>query len=1744
MRKKLAGSSPPAASPCSTLDNVLPIITTTAAATGSSSSKNKSATRTRSSCSSSEERNDTPYNNKYTNNTPYNNTNNNTNMPTTRTTTTLPIPEEANASASNTNTTTTTAIPLLSRSVQTPGIAPASRLLAPDPYAAARVLKGEIHNVLTVMRAEEYISTNRFVDELDVMHPIAQQLQSVHLLLLGQTIMDPSMLLTYLKPFCVAIQHSEIRAAVTGACLNALHKFVLYGFIVPGGDDDDDALCGPALAMIAESLLECRFEEPEEHPSLSLSSSRSIISNKLGVAAAAAGNRERSMTSRAFKNNNTNSNLASYYTLTPAQEEEHVVLKLLELSALVVRCSLQEQALLDSHILVGLLETCLHVSHKAKRASPLLKSAAADALSQMVLQVFAGTGTPILQTRHEILVKLAGLLNPSLHAPQVTHTSLTLMNIALETCRDPLTPADIAILQNDLCKYLLLTSTTHDVYILTLTLRVIFNLFQSIRNHLKVPLEVFLTSVHLRILEGDTRPEEKEVALESLLEFCQEPELMQDIYLNYDCDVACTNLFEAIVQALGKVALPGGWNPTALMMMMMTMQDDLTERTEEDGGDEHDKTTASRSMHNGGNGSKNSVSTKDPPTVATGSSSMSATTTMGAGVPVLHAESTPLTILNRLSLNGLLAILDSIAKRCRISNKNANTRLHRTLERRTSSVSVTSGGTSSDGDDTEDDEEDDVDSTDVSLGHLEMAPPPSSLQPLPENEFRERKLRKMALSKVTRAFNCNAMSEDWLEMAVQLELVEKTADAKGVSEFFFSAPGIDKVKLGIYLSKGPNEDWPFHAHVRTSFAALFDFNGLNFGAALRKFLSKFRLPGEAQCIDRLMETFSKEYYEQEHSIFKNADAVYVVSFSTIMLNTDLHNPSIAEDKRMTLQQFIKNNRGINDGEDLPEEFLIKLYGEIKDKPIQVRKEMDEIMKRRENVDFKTAWESILTKSSEVADPFFGPVGERIPSEAGVHDKEMFVVLANWLLKDLTGIFLRSWDDALVVKAIMGMKQMAHVAAYFDLDTIVNDILLTLLPMGRDYVMGCVALDRASSHEIDNASSNRRAEISMDMSETSEDTTAESDTPIPYGLLCSSYSEGRADTNIYGSAAHRGILALDCSFVIIRTYGTRVTTAWPSFVECLCALRDGEALPLGLADLDDFADSSGNVLPLSSYARLSHKRLEEYYKSQADPEITKKNQKGWFGSLFRRPENDKDDSIDDGSLHMRRGMSTYARALLGIAEAADVENVIQMGSTKLPIAEQTIKALLEAVGNYPYNDDPVLEQHAVFSLELAARALLSNRRRATKLFPLFLNTFETILTGIYETNLRATFVVERVAVTVLRCCIHLYDLPEVCILRQNRLYERAHCGGLDLPVISCFQLRPHLRSSLHLLTMGLPRSFMNEIADRMACGLAIIVRASFHFFDSANEWDFIGDTLDVLAHHSDARVFVFDGIASTVEYAIPAHDTKENGTAEADRQVLSKFACTALARILIRFVMGFYQNDFTLSVPALLCLEKVYRYNNELLLEETDKSVGTIGESDPISVVLDANLWQNVAVAMYTACRSTDFDLSRRGVDCYQRLMLQTGIDQIPDERWIAILYLMVNKQPPLVAQESRINTFAVLGKLMCRVIPALSHNTDNREDLYDLIGLVAALAQENLRHGRKGSITPLFEQTLQTVTYMSNHMTTDEWNGERDFSSWASETLLAELEKVGAAGASAMNQAAVMPATHDNPAGQVTAESS
>ncbi|KAG4153563.1 hypothetical protein ERO13_D04G190850v2 [Gossypium hirsutum] len=153
-------------------------------------------------------------------------------------------------------------------------------------------------------------------------------------------------------------------------------------------------------------------------------------------------------------------------------------------------------------------------------------------------------------------------------------------------------------------------------------------------------------------------------------------------------------------------------------------------------------------------------------------------------------------------------------------------------------------------------------------------------------------------------------------------LLPDKLDPQSVACFFRYTAGLDKNLVGDFLG---NHD-EFCVQVLHEFAGTFDFQDMNLDTALRLFLETFRLPGESQKIQRVLEAFSERYYEQSPQILANKDAALLLSYSLIMLNTDQHNVQVK--KKMTEEDFIRNNRHINGGNDLPRDFLSELYRSI------------------------------------------------------------------------------------------------------------------------------------------------------------------------------------------------------------------------------------------------------------------------------------------------------------------------------------------------------------------------------------------------------------------------------------------------------------------------------------------------------------------------------------------------------------------------------------------------------------------------------------------------------------------------------------------------------------------------------------------------------------------------------------------------------------------------------------------------
>lgn len=213
-----------------------------------------------------------------------------------------------------------------------------------------------------------------------------------------------------------------------------------------------------------------------------------------------------------------------------------------------------------------------------------------------------------------------------------------------------------------------------------------------------------------------------------------------------------------------------------------------------------------------------------------------------------------------------------------------------------------------------------VGSTNTSGGNREVLD-------LPE-ELEERKQRKEVMETGIDMFN--RKPKKGIQFLQERGMLGTSCD--DVAKWLHEDERLDKTQVGDYL--GDNDEQS--KAVMCAYIDAMNFSELDIVAALRYFLEGFRLPGEAQKIDRLMEKFASRYCDcnPNNTLFASADTVYVLAFSVIMLTTDLHSPQVKH--KMTKEQYIKMNRGISDNKDLPEEYLSQIYDEIAGHEIKMK----------------------------------------------------------------------------------------------------------------------------------------------------------------------------------------------------------------------------------------------------------------------------------------------------------------------------------------------------------------------------------------------------------------------------------------------------------------------------------------------------------------------------------------------------------------------------------------------------------------------------------------------------------------------------------------------------------------------------------------------------------------------------------------------------------------------------------------
>jgi brefeldin A-resistance guanine nucleotide exchange factor 1 len=267
----------------------------------------------------------------------------------------------------------------------------------------------------------------------------------------------------------------------------------------------------------------------------------------------------------------------------------------------------------------------------------------------------------------------------------------------------------------------------------------------------------------------------------------------------------------------------------------------------------------------------------------------------------------------------------------------------------------------------------------------------------------------------------------------EIKLLADPLEPAAVARFLKFAPALDKEVVGDYLG----EPAAFIITVLDEYTKLFDFRDVTLDRALRSFLSGFKLPGEAQKISRILECFAARYYEANPDSVADADSAYVLSYSIIMLNTDQHNAQVKN--KMTLEQFIRNNRGTNGGNDWPAEVLVNIFDSIV---------TDEI-----KLDDGGAMSLTPSRWAELSRDVGAGQGKLPPTpnlaEAALYDGELFGIVWGSTTAAIAAVFEHTADDKVLQSSLGGFLSVANIAAAHGMSEVLDQLVATLCKFSNE-----------------------------------------------------------------------------------------------------------------------------------------------------------------------------------------------------------------------------------------------------------------------------------------------------------------------------------------------------------------------------------------------------------------------------------------------------------------------------------------------------------------------------------------------------------------------------------------------------------------------------------------------------------------------------------------------------------------------
>ncbi|XP_022757106.1 brefeldin A-inhibited guanine nucleotide-exchange protein 2-like isoform X2 [Durio zibethinus] len=542
--------------------------------------------------------------------------------------------------------------------------------------------------------------------------------------------------------------------------------------------------------------------------------------------------------------------------------------------------------------------------------------------------------------------------------------ALELLKILLENAGAVFRTSErfLGAIKQYLCLSLLKNSASTLMIVFQLSCSIFISLVSRFRAGLKAEIGVFFPMIVLRVLENVSQPnfQQKMIVLRFLDKLCVDSQILVDIFINYDCDVNSSNIFERMVNGLLKTAqgVPPGAATTLL-----------------------------------------------PPQEAT---------------------------MKLEAMKCLVAILKSMGdwmnKQLRIPDPHSTKRFE-AVENSPEPGNVPMANGNGD---------EPVEGSDSQSEASSEASDVLTIE--------QRRAYKLELQEGISLFN--RKPKKGIEFLIKANKVGDSPEE--IAAFLKNASGLNKTLIGDYL--GEREDLSLkvmHAYVDS-----FDFQGMEFDDAIRAFLQGFRLPGEAQKIDRIMEKFAERYCKCNPKAFISADTAYVLAYSVIMLNTDAHNPMVKN--KMSADDFIRNNRGIDDGKDLPEEYLRSLFERISRNEIKM-KEDDLSLQQKQSVNSNRilGLDSILNivirkrdedQHMETSDDLIRHMQEQFKEKARKSESVYYaatdVVILRFMVEVCWAPMLAAFsvpldqsdDEVVIALCLEGFRSAIHVTAVMSMKT--------------------------------------------------------------------------------------------------------------------------------------------------------------------------------------------------------------------------------------------------------------------------------------------------------------------------------------------------------------------------------------------------------------------------------------------------------------------------------------------------------------------------------------------------------------------------------------------------------------------------------------------------------------------------------------------------------------------------------------